>query len=444
VRVLGGVAGHGMSLLLAVLLAAAPAQAQDSPPSRVLTLEAAIKTALAVNPNLAQGRSVVEQGQAAVARERSAYWPTIEAQASYDRVRRGFVGGVSGRALVNLYSQYTAGVRGQQIIYDFGRTSNRVAAARGQLEADRFGLAATQGDVVLNVKVAYFQVIEAKKLLEVAEVSITRLQQHLQQAEGMYEVGLRPKIDVTRARVDLASGIADRVRQAGALQVAKATLLNAIGVVQPLDYEVEDMPAEAGAPETLEPLVAEALERRPEVKQLQATTKGLEANVSAAWADYLPDLTGTGTYNYAGTMFPLPNNWDIGAALSVPIFNGFLTRAQVAGARATLRQAQAALEGQRLSVRLEVERAYFDVRTALEQLEAQRVAVRNAQENLDLAQARYREGLGSAVEYTDAQVALTSAQANEVQALYNVQIARATLERAVAGPTMLAAPSGGA
>lgn len=433
-----------LAALAAAALWHAPVQAQEQPPERgVLSLEAALRTALAQHPDIKQGQSLVDQSAAVVNREQSAYWPQIDGDLAYQRVKRGFVGGVTGRAVVNLFSQYTAGVRGSQRLFDFGRTWNRVAAARGRLESQRFGLVSVVGDVALNVKVAYLQTLATQRLLAVSEASLKRLSEHLRQAEGLYEVGLRPKIDVTRARVDLATGEADRVRRAADVQVAKATLANAVGVVLPPEVEVAQVPV-GELPAAFEPLLAEALRQRPEVRQVEAAQKGLEAQVSAAWAEYLPQLDGEANYNYTGSQFPLVNNWDIGASLSVPLFDGFLTRANVSEARALLRQNQAQFEALRQDVRLEVERSFLDVRAAQERLVAQSSAVVAAKENLELAQARYREGLGSAVEFTDAEVSLTEAEAAEVQALYELQINQATLARAVGGPQMLAAPGGAA
>ncbi|MFH0810357.1 MAG: TolC family protein [Pseudomonadota bacterium] len=426
-----------LAVVVAAWLPAVAARAEESAaPRRVIGLEEAVRTALLSHPTIRQERSVVEQGRARVERQRAACYPVISGGLSYERVHSGFVGGVRGRAVVSEFSQYTAELTAQQTIYDFGRTSNRVSAARDQLEADRQGLAATEADVAFNAKAAYFRVIQAETLLCVAQESLRRLEQHLSQAQALHEVGLRPKIDVTRAQVDLSSGLTDQITQQGSVTVARASLVNAMGVMLPLDYEVQEIPLSPTCGE-LAPLVEQALARRPEIKQLQAAVRGLEAQVTAAWSGYLPVLNGSGFYNYSGSGFPLPNSWNVGAFLNVPIFNGFLTRADVDLAKATLRQTQASLDGQIQNVRLEVERAYSDVKTANGQVETQRAAVGQAQENLQPAQARYREGLGSAIEYTDAEVALTSAQANEAQAVYNLYIATAALERAVAGPGSL-------
>jgi outer membrane protein TolC len=405
----------------------------------VISLEAAIRTALGQHPSIRQGKAVVDQSKALVGEQISNYYPQLTGQLAYERVKRGFVGGVAGRATVSQFSQYTTGLTGTQTIYDFGRTGNAVQAARDTLQSSRYGLSSTESSVVLNVKVAYFQVLEALRLLQVANASVARLKEHLDQAQGFYGVGLRPKIDVTRARTDLASGVADQVREGGNVLVAKATLNNTMGVVLGLGYDVIDVPVQPLTP-SFEPLVAQALDRRPEVKQALAKNKGFEAQVAAARANYWPEISGRADYNYSGDAFPLPNNWDLGATVNVPIFNGLLTASQVDAAKAVLRQGLAALETVRQQVRLDVESSWLNVKAAGEQLAAQREAVRAARENLDLAQARYREGLGSAVEYTDAQVALTQAEGNEAQALYSLQIAQAQLDRAVAGPMALTAP----
>ncbi|MCF8116965.1 MAG: TolC family protein, partial [Desulfarculaceae bacterium] len=258
---------------------------------------------------------------------------------------------------------------------------------------------------------------------------------HVEQAKGFYDTGLRPKIDVARASVDLANArlalISAQYRQREA-RVALERVMGGRPWKAPYALAPEkDLPA---LPGKLEPLLVEAMDQRPETASLKAQMAASQGRLQTARGGYWPSLDAGGSYQYGNTDFPLENNWEAGVGLSWDIFSGFLTKGQENEARAQILQRKAQLRELELGISEEVEQAWLVVRESQERIEVARTALEAAEENFRLAQGRYENGVGDAIEFTDAQVARFQAASELVRARYNYLQAYAALERALGRP----------
>ncbi len=186
-------------------------------------------------------------------------------------------------------------------------------------------------------------------------------------------------------------------------------------------------------PQDMEPLIKLALERRPELADLRAKLEAAQALLEAAQGDYWPSLNAEGRYVWADTELPLDSAWQAGVMLKWDLFSGFLTRGQVSQARAELKRIQAQIKERELKVRQDVSQAFLYLHQASESIDSAALGLKQAKENLDLAQGRYRTGVGDALEFSDAQVLFTQAKSVLVQANYSYLQALAELERAVGG-----------
>jgi outer membrane protein len=286
--------------------------------------------------------------------------------------------------------------------------------------------------VVQQAKVGYFEVLKNQRLVQVAEETLNAQEKHLEQARAFYDVGLRPKIDVTRAEVDVARDRQNLITVRYRLQNSRVDLERILGgPPTPGPYRLAEVTERPERPPRLEPLIDEALAVRPEVLRFQAQVKAAEGQLRAAVGRNWPSIDGIGGYNYSNTEFPLENNWQVGVQMSWPIFTGFRTQGEVNEAKSLVKQAQAELERERLQVTQQVSQAYLRLGEAEESIATARVALRQAQENLDLADGRYRSGVGDAIEFSDAQVSLTRAKSDLVSASYEYLQAQAELERAL-------------
>jgi outer membrane protein TolC len=175
-------------------------------------------------------------------------------------------------------------------------------------------------------------------------------------------------------------------------------------------------------------LLEEALRQRPESRQARLQADAADSLVRRAFRDFFPDVTGGGFYGAQRTDFS--EIWELNLSLSWPIFDGGNRIARYREAKANLDAARARVKSTELDVAREVEQAQSNVIDAEERIQAAQVAVASAQENFRLAQGRFDAGVGTILELTDAQLALTLAQNTEAQALADYRIALARLDRA--------------
>jgi len=401
-----------------------------------LTIDQCTAIALKYHPSLRANQATVEASKARVEQALASYYPQVNATGSYSTSTNNFTA-VGGRVATTanswtFFDLYSAGLSLSQNIYDFGRTSNSVRINRENVKANEEDLNTTKQTVVLNVKQAYFGVLQTLRLIKVAEDTVNQMKQHLQQARGFYEAGTRPKIDVTKAEVDLANAELALIRAKNNYQVARVTLNNALGLRESLAFAIEDILDFKPMEISLEEILKLSYAQRPELLQLKARRRSQEATIKLAQSSYYPTLSGTANYLHRGTE-PSDMYWDLSLAaiLSVPIFSGFSSPNQVAEARANLRNLQAQEENLKLNIRLEGEQAFLSLKEADERIRVAEKGVAQAQENFELARGRYQVGVGQPLEVTDAEVLLANARANHIQALYDYKVAEARIEKAM-------------
>ena len=434
---LGSVLAVASAAILPFLAAASPPPAGP----RVLTLAEAVRNARARQPQLLQAQAGTRAASARSDEARSGLLPQLTGSASYSRetanvpFRPGFAtnsssGGSSFRT-VNFYS-FNGTL--SQLIYDFGQTPGRWRAAQASAEAQRDTEYATLHQVTLGVQTAFFTARAAKDLVGVARDNLTNQDAHLRQIEGFVRAGTRPDIDLAQARTDRANAAVQLINAQNTYETAKAQLNQAMGVEGPTDYEVasDTLPALEGEEQPLDALLQEALDHRPDYASFQQQARAQELTLRSVKGGYGPALgVSTGVNDIGPALDSTVWNWNATVTLTWNIFQGGLTRAQSQEAQANLDAARAQIDGLRQQVRVDVVQAQLAVRANKEALVATGEALVNARERLRLAEGRYQAGVGSVIELGDAQVALTTAAAQRVQAEYNLASSRAQLLRAL-------------
>ncbi len=419
-----------MTIRAALLLLVAIA-----PPSRIVSLEDAIRTARANHPQLLQARAGAEAAAARADEALAPLLPQVGGSLSY---RRGTANSPGlGPTSWTGKDLWTAGATASQLVWDFGQTTGRWDSAKESAGAQRDSERHTALQVVLGVRSAFFTARASKDLVGVARETLANQEAHLRQIRGFVEVGTRPEIDLAQARTDRANAQVQLITAENAYQTARAQLNQAMGIEGPTDYDVADdtMPAVEGEDQPLETLLAEAIRARPDVASLEGQVRAQQAAIGSARGGYFPSLGVAAGISDTG---PDPArsvaNWNATATLTWNFFQGGLTAAQVREARASLTGIEAQLAALRQQVRLEVDQAARAVRAAKAALSAAGEALLNARERLRLAEGRYQTGTGSIIELGDAQVALTAAGAQQVQADYTLASARAQLLKALGRP----------
>jgi outer membrane protein len=427
------------NLALLVLAAAAPAA-----PPRILTLEEALATARADQPQVRQAAAATRAALARVDQSRAPLLPQVSGSADYQRAtsnyasRPGalpsqFSGGSSGESWATS-NYFTFGLNADVLLYDFGQTRSRWRASQASAVAQRASERTTMQQVLFSVRTAYFQARAAKGLVTVARDTLANQEKHMTQTQGFVEVGTQPEIALAQAKTDVANADVALINAQNAYETAKAQLNQAMGVEGPTDYDVADqtlppVPGEEGSTDTL---LAEALKTRPELAAAADQVRAQELTVQALRGAYGPTLgASTGFSDNGVHVSNLTWNWNVAVGLTVPIYRGGQTKAQVVEAEANLAALRAQEDSVRQQVRFEIEQARLAVRAAKAALAASGEALVNAQEQLRLAEGRYETGVGNIIELGDSQVALTAAAQQKVQTEYSVSQARAGLLQAL-------------
>lgn len=437
-----------LALAAAWLLMSPPgvlAQAREEPaprPSpqvegRELTLEEAIAIALASEPNIQArlhdyeaARFRVEQALAPILPQLSGSWTASRQKTEFFS---GAIGGGAPKPVPLFSTTSTAQITLTQILFDFGKTFAATDVARAQAEVSRLDAETQKDQVILAVKEAYFNLLLAKRLVGVNQAALGRAELNLKSARGFFEVGTRPKSDVTRVEVDVANARVDLIRARNAVSLSRVALNTAMGIPITTPTEVRDILAYQPYPVEQAQLLPEALKQRSEYRGITALVTSAEASVRQAFRDFFPDVSGTGSYGgtFRNPKAPddLAETWQLSLTLNWSIFDGGNRVARYQETKKSVEAARARVQALELSIWQEVVQAHLNLQEAEERIGAARKAVESAQENFRLAQGRFDAGVGTILELTDAQVALTQAQATETQALADYRVAIARMER---------------
>ncbi len=404
----------------------------------MLTLSRCIDIALRINPTIVAAVNTVDVNRSRVGEARSGYYPQISATGAYTRAKSVTVPQVNPFAATAPVNESSGTVALNQTILDFGKISSSVDVAKYNLASSRSDLNTSQDAIILSVKQAYYGVLQTRRNRDVAADVIKQFQLHLDQAQGFYEVGTKAKIDVIKAEVDLSNAKLSLINAENAYKIAWVTLNNAMGVPDAPEYTIEDNLSFQQYPVTLEDATTRAFENRPDLKSVIAKRQAAEANVSLQRSGYYPVLSGSASYTKSEATVDVEpkatsntNAWNVGAALTFPLFSGFLTSHQVAEAKSALYVQRANEESLRQQILLDVRQAYLNLQAAEASISTAELAARQAKENLDLANGRYSAGVGSPIEVSDAFATYVTAQANYTSALSNYKIAQANIEKAM-------------
>jgi outer membrane protein TolC len=408
-----------------------------------LTLQEAIDVALRNHPTIRMGQATIEAAQQRVQQQVAGYLPRGAYTYAYSRQAVPVTSAVGGvqvggevrrRTSSQVFNFNSTRVSLNQLLFDFGRTLDSIQSAIASTEASAADLEATKQIVIFNTKQAYYTVLSAQRLQHVAEETVRQNQKHLEEAQARFEVGVAPRFDVTQAQVQVSSAELNLVEARNNVALGFETLRRAMGQAEPMHAVLVDALERGAASFSDEAVIQQAHERRPELASLRAQQRAQLERVSALKKQFLPSLAGTAQYNWTGREYPLQEGWSWGVTLTVPLFDNILTTSQLGEAQASLRNLQAQEDDLRQQVTLEVRQSVLAARRAVESIGVSEQNLRQARENLDLAEGRYAAGVGNIIELTDAQVSLTSAQANNVKALYDYKTAIAELEKAIGRP----------
>ncbi len=431
-----------VATLLSAALAAAAGAAQTSPR---LTLDEAIARGFAASHRLAELGARQEGAEAAARGARAAKLPVASAQAGYTRTNHVQEFGLQlpGQPLRVIYpdvpDNYRTRLDLQWPIYTFGRADALERAARAEASATGLDLATARNDLKLEITRAFWAVVTATETVRVVDESVRRMDATLDDVRNRLKVGLVAPNDVLSVE-------AQRARQQMLLIQAKNALDQALIDFRSLIGEPPDAPvqldATLDAPAPPAPaagaLVARAREARPDRQALEVRAAGAADRAQASLANRRPVVSVGGGVNYSNPnplIFPRVGqwnqSWDASVNVSWTFWDFGRTSADIAASRAAERAAKERLADFDTSLDVEVRQRRLDLDAARAALAAADDAVRAAAEARRVVGERFDAGVATSTDVLDAQVALLQAGLDRTQALANVHLAQARLDRAL-------------
>jgi len=396
--------------------------------ARRLTLEEAEELALKNHPAVTASRFAAEAAGEEPAQARAARFPIVQGNltgaGAPDNTR------LAAGAINNpvIYSRLATGFTVNQLLFDFGRTSHLVASSRSSAQAEEQNHQATRNAVLLEVDRAYFEILRAKAVLKVASQTVSARQLVVDQVNELERARLRSGLDLSFARVALEEAkllLASAVNQ---LQAGEANLSEALGFASPQQFELADEPFRV-EPLSLPEYEQRALRNRPDLKARSLDAEAAREHALAektlsypqvnamASAGWIPERASALRAGFGA----------VGLNVNLPLLNGGLFKSRQSEAR--LRESAAKERVKVLENRIarDIKVAWLNVNNAVERVALTESLVKQAIQTVELAQSRYELGLSSIVEYSTAQLSLTSAEIQHANAKYDYQLQRAVL-----------------
>lgn len=304
-------------------------------------------------------------------------------------------------------------------------------AVLGKQAAERT-LEAVQLDIELKVRQAFHSVLLVQAFADVAEQSLAQVERRSELAQQQKAAGITTRLEVIRANVQVVNTRSQVIQAQNQRKLAEENFKLTLGL--PLDAPVlidGSLHVELKSVK-VDQAIATALERRPEIRQIEIREQMGEKQVKVAKAGNKPRVSTFGNYIFNDSeRQAFDTSWSVGLMVQFPIFDGFATRARINQARVSLDQIRTNKDLLADGIRLEVKSAVFDLEAAQKLIEAQEGIVEQAEEGLRIANVQHEAGLITGVELTDVELSHTQAQVNRLQAIHDYIVAVARLERAI-------------
>lgn len=406
--------------IIITLFSSVSASAQST--ERVLTLEDAYRSAIVRSETMAIARENLIQSEDEVKRTRSFLFPSLKANLDYLRrpkslENRGFI--------LRSKSETGFDLTLSQPLYTGGRAQATYKGAQLGEKGERLQVSLAQKDLLFEIAKAYYLALKAKNNVLIEEKEVERLTAHRRSAEKQLEVGEITKTALFRAEAELSNAQANLIRAKNALMEAQDELALLARIEEP--FTIQD-PAPIPFPEHPESeWIAIAYENRIELKQENIRIDQADENVAVAQGGFLPSLSLELQYRWADqdpqSTFLISNDRLAILKLEVPIFEGMVSRAELAQARSRVRQSHFEKNRRRNEIASRVRQSRLDLFSLTSELKHLEDQVRFAREAFSLASRQFEVGLGTPIEVLDANSALLDAERKYSNTIYDREMA---------------------
>ncbi len=388
-------------------------------PGTTLSLAQLVDVALRNNPVTREAWYFARAAAAEVGIQRAGFFPVIELDGSITRQKTAAVGG----QFTFLQTTYGPAASLNWLLFDFGGRTADVAEAQAALYSADWGHNAAIQDVVLTVAQAYYAYLNAKALVVARESNLEEARRNLEAADARHRAGVATIADVLQAKTVVSRAELNLQESQGRVQIIRGALATAVGVPATVPVDVgelpEDLPLDRAA-DSVEELIARAINERPDLAARRFDAEAAQKHIQSVRAEGLPKLFASGqmnrTYYHNAGGRPYSNNYSGSILLTIPVFRGFETVYSTRQAEEEAKLAAATADRTANLVVLDVWTGYYGVRTAAQRVRTSRDLLQSATQSADVAQGRYKEGVGSILDLLTAQAQLADARAQEVEA----------------------------
>ena len=419
------------------------AQAQTSampagvPAAKLLSIKDAEQLALKSNPQISVARLTALASHQVVREQRSALWPTAVANLTgvdSQPNSRITAGGLNNPII---YQRAAVGATVTQLITDFGRTNNLTSSANFAAKAQNENSAATEQQIRLAADQAFYDALQAHSVTQVAQQTLNARQAVADQIQALFDSKLKSQLDLSFAKVNLAQAKLLLLDAQNNENASMAALSAVLGFPDLEDFQlVEDTAPLTEPPANVGDLISQAFAQRPDLLALGFDYQSAQKFKAAERDLLLPDIRAMGAIGDTPVRNPVLTNWygAVGVNIDIPIFNGFLYSARAKEAALRSQAANERVRELRDRIARDVRTTWLNAGTAYNRLDVAQQLLDQSNLALDLAQTRYKLGLSSIVELSQAQLQQTQAEIGNAQASYDYRLALAVLRFEIGAP----------
>ena len=414
----------------------------DAKEEKVYTLNESITEALTNNWSIKAKKESIETARYVKKQAKADFLPKLSTSYGYTRdseVRlfRSTLPGTANAALSTRHNFRWTNSLSQPLFTGFALSSAYELAKFG-IDLSEMDLALEKLDLALQVKENYFNILKMDKAVEVAKKEVEGLASHLKVTRSFYEVGMRPINDLLKSEVELANAQHDLVRAEIAAKLARSSFNTVLSKHIDAPVEVEDIIAYESEAGDFSDFVERSLKNRPEIKTLDINMLQTEQQMRQAASKYYPEVALTYDYikegdqlDVQGSDFHDAGYWQVQTVLSWTFWEWGKTRSAVSEKRSLRRELMKMRRALEDGIRLQIKQAILDIEQEGKNIPTARKAVEQGEENLRVSQERYKAQVTTSTEVLDAQTLLTQARVNYYSALYDQNLAKARLLRAI-------------
>jgi outer membrane protein len=420
----------------------------DTVSSKAFSLDQCIELALKNNATVIAARNSYNVAKSDVWTGWGVVLPSLGSSIGYSRVVTGptqqtridqttgeVIVGTTGIGVSKSYSASVSASQGWSLGgYNFYQIKEKNASKHSAYSSYQL----TRQELVLSVKQAYFNVLQAKMLLGIQQEALKRSEEQLKIAQTRYDLGSASFSDVLKAKVLYGDVKLALITADNNVPLAKATLNSIMGQNVDTPLEVEENLTQPAFPYSYEDGLAQAAEANPSVQKAKFDYESAKAQMGLARSTFFPTFNLSGRYSWNNpNLDQIKNirtrdyNWSLGASISFAIFENFQRKRNLSSAKANLNSNKENYRQTQNDVALQVKQAYIGVQQAQESIGLTNDKLQSAKEDLDLVQEKYNLGAASILDLLDAEVSYKQAESDQVQALYNYNLAVAQFEQAI-------------